>query len=150
MGRVYTVDVATTHSTSLADVLEINAPADAVVVLHYLESMQASDYGDAEAEGLEYRIVRCSSSGSGGATETAQALSAGDPAFGGTVESNNTSAAIGSTNLYVSAFNVQLGVIFDPVKKPIISPGERLVFRVSGASDALSLFTTAVFEEIGG
>jgi hypothetical protein len=70
------------------DLFELNAPADAVVVVHGLEISQSSD---TDSEQLNLLIHRGSTSGSGGSTPTASPLEVGDAAFGGTVEANNTS-----------------------------------------------------------
>src|SRR5574337_110940 len=92
MGRIYTVQTNAVAVTAAQDFAEILAPTDSVVKIHDWVVMQTSDVGDAAEEILRIETVRgvgAVTSGSDGTTPTAQPISDGDTAFGGTVERNN-------------------------------------------------------------
>ena len=91
MGRMYSATFEEVSVTAAQDLFELNAPSDAVVVVHGVTVSQSSDAGDSASEQLNVLIHRGSTSGSGGSTPTARPMEAGDAAFGGTVEANNTS-----------------------------------------------------------
>lgn len=156
MGRIYSVQFNNVAVSAAQDLFEIVAPADAAVVLHSLIVGQSSDAGDAEAELLRWLILRGhTTSGSGGSSVTPVPLAAGDAAFGGTAEANNTTAATGGTpaTVHADVFNVALGIQYRPTpeERIIISPSQRLVVNLPGApADALTMSGTAIIEEIGG
>lgn len=139
--------------TAAQDLFEINAPSDATVIVHAVHISQSSDAGDAQSEQLNVLIHRGSTSGSGGSTPTAAPLSLGDPAFGGTVEANNTSQSTEGTQLHSENFNVMAGlsIIWTPETRPVISPSGRLIIELQTApADSLTMSGTVYFEEVGG
>ena len=77
MGRMYSATFELVAATAAQDLFEINAPADASVVVHGVWLSQSSDVGDAASEMLNILIHRGSTSGSGGSTPTAAPLSLG-------------------------------------------------------------------------
>jgi hypothetical protein len=138
-------------SVSVAqDLFEINAPSDAIVVVHSLVLSQSSD---TDTEQLNILVHRGSTSGSGGSTPTASPLAVGDAAFGGTVEANNTTQSTEGTILHSDCFNVLNGYVWIPTPecRPVISPSGRLIIELQTApGDALTMSGTVYFEEIGG
>lgn len=161
MGRMYTAVFKDTAVTAAQDLFEIAAPTDAVVVIHRWVVSQKTEVGDAQEEGLiltTNRGVGTVTSGSGGATVTPQPISDGDPAFGGTVERNNTTImAVGTgtleTDLEVYAWNVRIPFpqIYTPEERPVISPGNRWTLELETApADSITMSGMVVFEEIGG
>lgn len=153
MGRIYTVVFEKVAVTVAQDLFEIVAPADAVVVLHKAHCSQDSDEGDTEAEMLSILIHRGSTSGSGGSTPTPEPAEEGDAAFGGTVETNNTTQSTEGEQVWAEAFNVQVGwhYIPTPETRPVISPSRRLIIELQDApADSLTMSGSATFEEIGG
>lgn len=153
MGRMYSVTSSAAALVTAGDVMEINAPTDAVVILHRVFFGQDTDYGDAQAEILRIQLNRATTGGSGGGTPTANPLSAGDSAFGGTCESFNTTDATTLTTLIDEAFNVQAGWLYDPTpeERIEISPGERIVlFLEKAPSSAFDAVVTMIFEAVGG
>ena len=73
---------------------------------------QSSDYGDAQAEGLRYRVIRGhTTSGSGGSAPTPRPLDRSGAAAGFTAEANNTTiASVGTPiNLHSDTLYVQAG-----------------------------------------
>jgi len=126
IGRVYK---GSTHAVSVStaqDLCELNAPADAVVIVHSVTVTQSSDYGNAEAEGLAIQIRRGdSTSGSGGSAVTPTPVNKGDAAFGGTLEMNNTTQATADGDvLHAENFNAQVGLFYlpPPSDRDVLSP----------------------------
>ena len=155
MGRMYTAIFAGVTVDQIQDLFELNAPSDAVVILHSITLGQDTDYGDADAEGLEVRISRATGSGSGGTAPTARPHEVGSPAFGGTVEVNNTTQATGTTELYVDVFNIQAGWQYRPTPEErfVLSPSGRLVLELTTDpqdSAGVVMSGSITFEEIGG
>ena len=153
MGRMYSAVFEEIAVTAVQDLFEINAPSDAIVVLHGLEIAQSSDAGDSEDEQLALLIHRGSTSGSGGSAPTARPMELGDAAFGGTVEANNTTQSTEGTHLHATAFNVRAGYFkeWTPETRIVISPSGRLIIELQTApADSLTMSGTIYFEEIGG
>lgn len=153
MGRMYSATFEEVAVSAAQDLFEINAPADAVVVVHALYLSQSSDAGDAESEQLPVLIHRGSTSGSGGSTLTARPMEAGDAAFGGTVEANNTSQSTEGNQIHAECFNVMAGlaIVWTPETRPVISPSGRLIIELQAApADSLDMSGTIYFEEVGG
>lgn len=153
MGRIYSANFDNVAVSALQDLFEIQAPSDAVVVVHSIWIGQISDYGDAQAEGLRITIERAATSGSGGSTPTARPHQVGDPAFGGVVEANNTARGGTLTMMQSLPFNVQAGFYWTPTpeERIVISPSGILVVGLPVApADSLSMCGTIVFEEVGG
>jgi len=153
MGRMYSTVFEEVAVTAAQDLFEINAPADAVVVLHSCIVTQSSDAGDAEDEQLSIIFHLGSTSGSGGSLPTEHPLELGSPAFGGTVEVNNTSQSTEGSILHAEAFNVRAGFYYRPTpeERIVISPSDRLIIELQTApADSLTMSGTIIFEEIGG
>lgn len=161
MGRFYTAVFKGIAVTAAQDLFEIAAPTDAVVIIHEWTLTQTTELGDAAEEQLlltTNRGVGTVTSGSGGATVTPQPISDGDPAFGGTVERNNTTqmaAGTGTleTDLEVHAWNVRVPYqkIYTPETRPVISPGNRWTLELETVpADSITMNGFIVFEEIGG
>lgn len=140
-------------ATAAQDLFEINAPADAVVIVHRCVISQSSDAGDSESEQLAILFHMGSTSGSGGTTVTPTPLQLGNAAFGGTVEANNTSQSTEGTFLHAEAFNVMAGFDWHPTpeERIVISPSDRLIIELQTTpADSLTMNGTVLFEEIGG
>ena len=91
--------------------------------------------------------------GSGGTTPTARPHEVGTPAFGGSVEMNNTTQAGTTTVLHEDSFNVRVGWVYTPEadERFVISPSGVLVLELPVApGDALDVKQSVVLEEIGG
>lgn len=160
MGRMYTAQFSAVAVSAAQDLFEIAAPADAIVVIHEWNIFQTSDVGDAAEEIMRIECVRgigAVTSGSGGSTVTPQAVSDGDPAFGGTVEANNTTRMAAGTGsletLPQHGWNVrsEYQKIYTPETRPVISPGNRWTLSLPVApADSLTTSGTVTIEEIGG
>ena len=156
MGRMYTGVFEAVSVTAQQDFFEVNAPADAVVVLHSVVLSQTSDVGDAAEEMLSVAIRSGpTTSGSGGTSPTAIPSSLGDAAFGGTVEVNNTTKASGGTIVthHRESFNIRTGFNYlpTPEMRKTLSPSARLTVELlTTPADALTMDGTIYFEEIGG
>lgn len=154
MSRMYSANFDAVAVSAAQDLFELNAPADAVVVLHSVRLGQSSDAGDSEAEMLRVLISRSTgSSGSGGSTLTARAHETGTASFGGSVESNNTTQATTTTEILADVFNIQAGWLYCPTpeERIVLSPSARLVIELPAApGDSITMSGTITFEEIGG
>lgn len=156
-GMMYKANlVATAITASTTDIWEYTAPADSCAIVHFCNVSQATDYGDAQAEGLGIKIVKGNtSSGTGGNTVTMTKGQTGFAAAGGVFESFNTSAANGGTEVieHEEAFNVQIGFNYRPTpeERIVLSPSERVACRLTGnPADSITLRGTVIIEELGG
>ena len=156
MGRMYTAVFEAVAVSAIQDLLELVAPADAVVVVHKIHLFQTSDTGDAAEEILRLELTfGYTTSGSGGSSPTPSAHELGDPAFGGTVEANNTTQATVGSPLVREVFGWNVRIPFDYIPAPeyrhVISPSARMVLELPVApADALTMSGSITFEEIGG
>ena len=124
------------------------------MIVHAIYLGQTSDVGDAAEEILQVQISRATgTAGSGGTTPTARPHEVGTPAFGGSVEMNNTTQAGTTTVLHEDSFNVRVGWQYTPEvdERFVISPSGVLVLELPVApGDALDVKQSVVLEEIGG
>ncbi len=160
MGRLYTVTSKAVAVSAQQDLLEILAPSDAAVIIHDWELNQNTELGDAAEEQLAItcnRGVGAVTSGSGGTSPAVQAVADGDPAFGGTIEANNTTKMlVGSGTLEELTshnWNVRIPFqkIYTPETRPVISPGNRWTLELETTpADVLTVSVTATLEEVGG
>lgn len=112
MARTYAVSFTEVATTAATDVFEIRPADDKPIEVIGLFLSQSSEFGDAQAEVIPYRVIRGhSTSGSGGATPTPSPLDPSGAAAGFSAETNNTTAAKEGTtvDLYAGAFNVAVG-----------------------------------------
>jgi hypothetical protein len=154
-GRIYTIPMDAVAVTAVQDLFEIVSGSAAVTRLLAVYVGQSSDAGDAEDEQLRVQIIRAAStSGSGGASVTPAPLFAGDTAFTGTAERNNTTQATGGSpvTLLADTFNVRAGWVYRPTEREIITiaPSVRLAIALPAApADSLTMSGYCVIEEIG-
>jgi len=151
MGRIYTAAFSGQAETVAVDLLEILAPADAIVVIHEMGCGQTLDVGDAEEEILLLTLKSGGTAGSGGQSSTEVPLLVGDPASGVLVEDTNTSQSTGGVLHYTWAWNVRMQwqQIWTPETRPILAPSRRLILAMSAPGDSLTLNGYVVYEEIG-
>lgn len=155
-GRIYAAQFNDVSLTTAVDLFELNAPADAVVELLEVHLSQQTETGDAAEEMLNILIkTGATTTGSGGTTPTAVPRQLGDPAFGGTVEANNTTKATGGTIVTHAChwwnIRVPFDLIFTPETTVIVSPSARLTVELVGApGDSTDISGYIVFKEIGG
>jgi len=158
MSRVYNATFDNIAVSAVQDMFEILAPSDSAV------EIVAIDISDRDSETSEQgRVVLIRgegsvTSGSGGSTVTPAPMSKGDPAFGGTVERNNTTAMVAGSGTLVTlgsyGFNWLSG--FQWVKPGdecgiYISPGDRLAINLPVApGSARNVCGVVTLREIGG
>lgn len=157
MGRFYSVPFSAVSVSTAVDVFEVLASTGKPFYLHEIIISQSSDYGDAEAEGLNVLIKRATgsyTSGSGGTTVTPAKHNTNDASAGPTAETNNTTqASAGSgalTTVRAEAFNAQAGYQYlpPPEQRFFFLPAEACIVSITIPSDAITLSGTLVFEEI--
>lgn len=158
MGRIYSVPFSAVGISAAVDLFEVLAAAGKPFILHSIVIGQASDYGDAAAEGLSILIKRATgsyTSGSGGSTVT-PAKNTNDAAAGPTAETNNTTqASAGSgalTTIHADGFNVQSGWQFLPTPEEraglMFLPTEACIVSITAPADSLTTSGTLKFEEL--
>jgi len=159
LGRIYSAFFNDVTVTAAQDFFELNCPSDACVVLLEIHLSQQTEIGDAMEEMLNVLVkVGATTTGSGGSTPTAVPRSFGDPAYGGTVEANNTTKATGGTIVTHLADWWNVRVPYDRVFTPETcitlgptSTSNRLTVELVGApTDTMEISGWIVFEEIGG
>ena len=156
MGRMYTAQFNEVAVTAQQDFFELNAPADAVVVIHEVHLSQNTEVADAAEEQLLVLFKEgATTSGSGGTTPTAVPRSKGDPAFGGTVEANNTTKATAGTIVTHEPHNWNIRAPFDRIFTPEtrieLSPSGRFTVELAKTpADSVTISGFIVFEEVGG
>lgn len=155
IGRIYSAVFSGSAQTAAFDAFELNAPSTAVVELLSLSLSQGTELGDAQEEQLLVTIkTGATSSGSGGSTPTAVPRQLGDAAFGGTVETANTTQASGGTIVthHSEYWNIRapFNLIFPPEQTIIVSPSGRLVVSLPAPADSVTFGGTIVFRAFGG
>lgn len=155
MGRMYTAVFTGVAVTAQQDLFEINAPATGSVIIHSLEITQSTEVGDAQEEGLSILIKSGqTTSGSGGSTPTAIPIIFGDTAFGGTVETNNTTKATAGTIVTHGSYNWNVRGefmrIWTPETRPTMPPSRRLTVELATTpADSITMSGTIIFEVVG-
>lgn len=159
MGRRYTVPFSATAITVAVDLFEVLAATGKPFILREVVIAQASDYGDAQAEGLSILIKRAASTyttGSGGSTVT-PTHNTNTSAAGPTAKVVNTTQAVVNTGTLVTiraeAFNVQGGWQFLPTPEQAMEaylflPGEACIVSMTVPADSLTVSGTLEFEEL--
>lgn len=148
-GRAYSVITDSFAVTAAKDILEIVAPADAVVSVSRIQVTQATQTA---SEALQVQVHRSAASGTGTAA-TANPLEVGDPAFGGSCEFNHTVDTTPGVILSFEGWNVLTPYIlhFTPEEEIVISPSGVLVVRLDTSPGAsMNMSVVAWFREIGG
>jgi hypothetical protein len=157
-GRVYTVSFTATAVTAQIDVFEVTPADDKPIEVLGYEIGQSSDFGDAQAEQLGFRVIRgFTTSGSGGAAATPSPLTKnGDTASGFAAETCNTTLAnTGTTiDLHAGAINLQAGsgLVWLPegCEWGCSQADTRLVFRfIAAPADSITLSGTLYVREQG-
>ncbi len=158
--NIYSATFKGVAVTVQQDFFELKAPAAASVIVHAFLISQETEIGDAQEEMLRLTVNRGSgavTSGSGGSTSTPAPLIRTDPAYGGTVEINNTTKiAVGSgtltTDMEVHTMNERVPYLFiyTPELRPIILGGEYWTLELETTpADSVTLSGTLWFEVLG-
>lgn len=109
---MYTVSFTKIAVTVAVDAWELTPADDKPISVYGLFLGQSSDFGDAAAEILPYRVIRGHTvAGSGGATTTPRPLDRSGATAGFTCKTNNTTAANTGTaaDLHADSFHVASG-----------------------------------------
>jgi hypothetical protein len=150
---LYTVTFSAVAVSAAQDLVEVLSAAAGVIDIHGYELFQTSDFGDAQAEGLQLQWIKgFTTTGSGGTTVTPGLQSSRDGAATATCKANNTTlATAGTTTTYVAGgFNAQGGADkwWPPEVRPRLRNAERGVLRMSAPADPITLSGTLYFEEL--
>jgi len=154
--RIYTVEFEAVAVTAQVDFFELTPADDKPIKIAGIFLSQSSDFGDAQDEGLRYRIIRGhTTSGSGGAAPTPRPLNRSEAAAGFTAETCNTTiASVGTThNLHSDVFNVRVGLALwlpDGCEWQATQADTTLVVRLMAApADSLTMSGTLYVIEQG-
>lgn len=156
MANRYTIPLAATSVSTAVDLLEYLAASGKPFTLEEVNLSQSSDYGDAQAEGLQVLIKKGTgsyTSGSGGSTATPAKHATNSPSAGATAEIfNTTQASAGSgtlTTIRPDGFNVQGGYQYLPVPEHRLDfqVGEVLIISLSAPGDSITLLGSIVISE---
>lgn len=158
MGQMYSAVFEAISVSAVQDAFELQAPSDASVVIHRVVLTQEVTETSEQLPVVLTRGEGSVTSGSGGSTVTPGRLGAkGLPAFGGTVERNNTTRlAVGTGALVVlhrEGWNVLSGFDYRPTpeERPQIAPSDFFAVGLPTAPGAaLTMSGVIIFEEIGG
>jgi hypothetical protein len=154
MGRIYTAQFNGSAATAQVDFFEINASSVGIVELMEIHLSQLTEVKDAEEEMLLVLMKSGqTTSGSGGATPTAVPRLLGDAAFGGTIETMNTTKATAGTIVTKAVWNWNIRVPFDwvftPETYPMIRPSTRLTVELGTTpADSITFAGFVVFRSI--
>lgn len=155
-GRMYTVSFTGVAVTAQVDLFEITPADDKPIEIIGMFLGQSSDFGDAQAEQIGYRVIRgFTTSGSGGTVTTPRPLNGRDAAAGFTAETCNTTlATVGSTvDLHADVWNVQAGEkmwLPDGCEWEASQADTSIVVRIiSAPADSLTLSGTLYVREQG-
>lgn len=156
-GKYYTASFKDIAVTAVQDLFEVTAPSAAAVVIHGWSVSQKSEVADAAEEGLTLvtnRGVGSTTSGSGGASVTAQPTDDDTASAGASVERNNTTImAAGSGSLEeleVHAWNIRAPFImfYPPELRPKVKASARWTLELETApADSITMSGTVWFEE---
>jgi len=151
LGRVYTVAIGSQAQTAAKTLIEIAAPADAVVFIERIWIRQTS-FDTAEALGVKVEDV--TTTGTGTATTPVPAQE-GDAAFGGTVKTDLSAEPTYSGTVHLeNGFNVLDGFDWTPLTDDhfiVISPSQIKGISLDVApSGSMDFSYGCVLREIGG
>lgn len=154
--RIYTVSFSAVAITAAVDVFELTPADDKPIEILGFFWGQSSDFGDAQAEQIPYKVIRGhTTSGSGGGTATPRPLNRSGAAAGFTAETNNTTAASAGSpvDLHADVINVQAGEklwLPEGCEWEASQGDTTLVIRLMGApADSLTASCTLYVREQG-
>ena len=148
MGAIFKYSDRITSFTE-GDIIEIVAPADAVVRLHTV----SVSFVSVTDESVEIRIGKWTAAGTGGTTPTPNKVETGSRLFGGTLRLAATVDASGTeTNDWAEGMSTLAGFlrVYTPETRPRLSPSERIVVNIVDSVTSQDLIFTVEFEEVGG
>lgn len=152
--KIYSVVTGFRAVTTAEDLVELTAASTRSIRIHEVIIGQSSDYGDAEAEGLEVTLLRyIGAFTSGNGTSVTPSLYGSDdlPAADATAERNAGTLATGGTaqTLMEDVMNIQAGFHFlaTPELRINVAPTDAFVVRISAPTDSLTMCCTVIFEE---
>lgn len=152
VGRLYTVAIGSQAQTAAKTLIEIAAPADAVV---FVERIWIKQTSFDTSENLGVLVQRVTTTGTGTGT-TPEPFAVGDAAFGGTVKTNMTvePTYTASTEILEDGFNVLSGWLWTPANDDeiiVLSPSALLGISLDVAPSASMNFSYGcVLREVGG
>lgn len=153
---IFTVSFSKTAVTAAVDLFEVTPGDDKPVTILGWSITQSSDFGDAQAEQIGYRVIKgFTTSGSGGASATPRSVVRNAITATFAAETCNTTVATTGTtmDIYTGSINMQAGeYVWLPEGCDIcVSQADTsLVLRLTDApADSLSISGTLWVRELG-
>jgi hypothetical protein len=154
---IYTAVFAGVAVTAQQDFFEITSPADAVTIIHAVKLANLTEIGDVAEEMLSILHKRgATTTGTGGSQAiTPQPVETGSSAYGGVVDTNNTTKASGGTIVTLDAdgWNIRSPYLWLPTPelRPILGPSVRFTVELATTPvDSITINGCCYFEELGG
>jgi hypothetical protein len=159
--RVYRLPLVSTAVSAAIDLCEINPATSQMLKLLQVRFGQVgtTDVGDAQEEIREVKLITgYTTSGSGGNSSVTAVGDPGDPTFGGTCETfNTTQANTGTTTTFnLGTWNVRTEFLWIPPPTPNepipgiwIPYNTRAVITLPAPADALQIIGEVIFGTVG-
>lgn len=156
LDRMYTVSFTGVAVTAAVDLWEITPADDKPIEIVGMFLGQSSDFGDAQAEQIGFRVIRGhTTSGSGGTATTARPMNRSGAAAGMAAETCNTTAASAGTtvDLHADVINMAAGYMLwlpEGCEWEASQADTTIVIRLIAApADSLTLSGTLYIREQG-
>lgn len=150
MGRMYSVQTGEQTVSAVQDLIELIGAADKVCLIHKVVVTQTASVA---SEQRPVRIVRRTTTGSGGSAVTPTKLMSGDAAASFTANRNVTSVGTISDILFFEGQNEGNGWVFHPTpeERPVFAgTAQRIGINISTApSTGITVVAYALIEELG-
>lgn len=155
MGKMFSAAASIAAVTAAVDMIEILAGTDRSIKIHEIHVTQETEFGDAQAEMLDFSVQfrrGAVTSGTGGAAGTEVDLGGQGATASAATEFGNTTRASGGTQeiFHREAAHVAAGFHFVPTEmaRPILGATDLLICGLETApDDAIDFRATIVWEE---
>ena len=159
LGTMYSMQFSNVTVSAVQDLFSIKAITNSVCIIHECHIGQETEFGDTQAEMLAWSIVYGSAStvGSGGSAVTPNPLQIHSTASvaGATGRANDTTEISSGTltTIHADTFHVAAGLHYVPTPdtRPVVSGVDFLAIALlETPDDAMDMYGTLIFEELGG
>ncbi len=152
IGRLYGFAIGASAKTAAVTLMEIAAPADAVVTLERAYMSQSSFD---TSENLAAKVEDISTTGTGSVAVIPRPFQEGDAAFGGVLEYDQTIEPTYSTVVFIEqGFNVLSGWLWTPANDDeviVLAPSQLVGIMIDVApSGSMDFHYGCTIREIGG
>lgn len=153
-GRRYIATLESVSVSTTVDLFEIVPEANTIIKLLEFHINQETLVGDSFAEANTINFITEHSTNGDNISVNVQPLVSGDHPFTGIVSRNFVTLASGGspTTVYANTWHNRIpwSIIFSPETNRIISPGKRMVIRISNITNVMNVSVSLIFQEYGG